>query len=270
MPAMRLRSPSPGRGSGSERELLLSPKTLLEEPDLESGSDSEDKPDSSSPASVWSYASRSPAVAGLLRGVLLGVLAIGWMKIFHDKICGVVSNCGCTWPWAGGWKKCNIHNHDGPRCPWCVASAASKLLDVVSQKSAPLSIVCVHLIQEHMFPFGGKPATEEQHRLQLFWMGIGAACVFSLHLPAHGLFLATVPVLAAGALLLSPCRRSDEFDLQQQKEKSEFSRVMWAVGLPVSVYLTVELSWLLLFFLGDPTYPWFLWYTREASAHEHA
>jgi hypothetical protein len=165
---MRLRSPSPGRGSGSERELLLSPKTLLEEPDLESGSDSEDKPDSSSPASVWSYASRSPAVAGLLRGVLLGVLAIGWMKIFHDKICGVVSNCGCTWPWAGGWKKCNIHNHDGPRCPWCVASAASKLLDVVSQKSAPLSIVCVHLIQEHMFPFGGKPATEEQHRLQLF------------------------------------------------------------------------------------------------------
>ena len=40
------------------------------------------------------------------------------------------------------------------------------------------------------------------------------------------------------------------------------SFTLWAVGLPVATYLAVELSWLLLFFLLDPSYPWFLFYTR--------
>ena len=25
----------------------------------------------------------------------------------------------CTWPWAGGSSNCNIHNPNGPHCPWC-------------------------------------------------------------------------------------------------------------------------------------------------------
>merc|ERR1712146_167244 len=42
-------------------------------------------------------------------------------------MCGVVFRCGCTWPWAGGWKYCNVHNPDpnSPRCPWCIAGSAT-------------------------------------------------------------------------------------------------------------------------------------------------
>lgn len=45
----------------------------------------------------------------------------GFYSVFHNPMCGVVFQCGCTWNWAGGWAKCNVHNPTGPRCPWCVA-----------------------------------------------------------------------------------------------------------------------------------------------------
>ena len=34
----------------------------------------------------------------------------------------------------------------------------------------------------------------------------------------------------------------------------------------MAVYFSVELSWLLLFFVLDPSYPWFLWYTRSGTS----
>lgn len=54
--------------------------------------------------------------------------------MFHNKFCDAIFRCGCTWDWAGGWSRCNIHNVDGkshaialshvrtgPHCPWCAA-----------------------------------------------------------------------------------------------------------------------------------------------------
>ena len=47
-------------------------------------------------------------------------------EIFHNPLCGIVFQCGCTFnPWLGGtgWLKCNVHNAsvDSPRCPWCIS-----------------------------------------------------------------------------------------------------------------------------------------------------
>lgn len=39
--------------------------------------------------------------------------------VFHNPYCGLLFRCHCTWPWAGGWSRCNVHHVDGPRCPWC-------------------------------------------------------------------------------------------------------------------------------------------------------
>jgi len=45
--------------------------------------------------------------------------AFDW--IFHNKYCGFLFRCNCTWNWDGGWDGCNVHNPHGPRCPWCGA-----------------------------------------------------------------------------------------------------------------------------------------------------
>jgi len=41
--------------------------------------------------------------------------------VFHNAYCNFLFQCGCTWNWAGGWNKCNVHNLHGPQCPWCIA-----------------------------------------------------------------------------------------------------------------------------------------------------
>eukprot|EP00750_Incisomonas_marina_P005836 INCI14163.2.p1 GENE.INCI14163.2~~INCI14163.2.p1 ORF type:complete len:284 (-),score=22.02 INCI14163.2:88-939(-) len=45
----------------------------------------------------------------------------GFNWMFHNRYCGFLFNCGCTWEWDGGWAYCNVHNPTGPRCPWCAA-----------------------------------------------------------------------------------------------------------------------------------------------------
>ena len=40
--------------------------------------------------------------------------------VWHNQYCNLIFQCGCTWPWAGGSKYCNIHNPNGPHCPWYV------------------------------------------------------------------------------------------------------------------------------------------------------
>lgn len=58
-------------------------------------------------------------------GVLEGIFALNycyWFStIIHNKFCNFLFKCGCTWSWAGGWKDCNVHNLEGPRCPWCLS-----------------------------------------------------------------------------------------------------------------------------------------------------
>eukprot|EP01102_Stenamoeba_stenopodia_P004219 TRINITY_DN1447_c0_g1_i1.p1 TRINITY_DN1447_c0_g1~~TRINITY_DN1447_c0_g1_i1.p1 ORF type:complete len:212 (-),score=12.46 TRINITY_DN1447_c0_g1_i1:160-741(-) len=51
-------------------------------------------------------------------------LATGELNILHNSTCDFIFRCGCTWNWAGGWDKCNVHNASGPKCPWCLATPA--------------------------------------------------------------------------------------------------------------------------------------------------
>ena len=50
--------------------------------------------------------------------------------------CGALFGCGCTWPWAGLDRHCNIHDPAAPfHCPWCeypVAGALSVTLAVIA------------------------------------------------------------------------------------------------------------------------------------------
>ena len=54
---------------------------------------------------------------------LVGLLCWLFVYLFHIRYCGVMYQCGCTWPWNGGVKPCNVFNTQGkPKCPWCSAS----------------------------------------------------------------------------------------------------------------------------------------------------
>lgn len=56
---------------------------------------------------------------------ILGINYCYWFQvIIHNKFCNFLFKCGCTWNWDGGWTNCNVHNTEGPRCPWCCARAS--------------------------------------------------------------------------------------------------------------------------------------------------
>lgn len=137
------------------------------------------------------------AASSALGGALLALLSLCWMTLFHDKVCGFVAKCGCTWPWAGGWRRCNVHNHTGPRCPWCVASAASPLLNVLSQKSAALAMACVALAQHRYRGVGGQtPQHSERHMLLA---SLACGVTFGAPLP----LLVKVTTISLGNLLVA-------------------------------------------------------------------
>src|SRR5688572_7406052 len=46
---------------------------------------------------------------------LVGLVA----ALSGHKVCGILFVCGCSWFTAS---HCNIHQHVGPRCPWCVSA----------------------------------------------------------------------------------------------------------------------------------------------------
>ena len=51
--------------------------------------------------------------------------AIAISLIFFIDVCGLVFGCGCRSLWAGAAEACNVHNPEGPRCPWCAHPAAA-------------------------------------------------------------------------------------------------------------------------------------------------
>ena len=56
---------------------------------------------------------------------IFGINYCYWFQtIIHNQFCNFLFKCGCTWNWDGGWKDCNVHNTEGPRCPWCRARAS--------------------------------------------------------------------------------------------------------------------------------------------------
>ncbi len=47
-------------------------------------------------------------------------LMIGLIVI--TPLCGLMFDCGCTWPWAGLDRHCNIYDENQrDQCPWCVS-----------------------------------------------------------------------------------------------------------------------------------------------------
>ena len=50
-------------------------------------------------------------------GVFLALAAATSVALL--PLCGVLHRCGCRAPWAGGASRCNVHNSQGPHCPWC-------------------------------------------------------------------------------------------------------------------------------------------------------
>ena len=61
-----------------------------------------------------------------MEGTVVTASSVLLYEIFHNPLCGIVFQCGCTFnPWLGGtgWLKCNVHNAsiDSPRCPWCIS-----------------------------------------------------------------------------------------------------------------------------------------------------
>ena len=62
-------------------------------------------------------------VATCVEGVVVLVLCWVFEYVFHNPMCGVVFQCGCTFPWAGGWINCNVRlpvyvQHTIPTWAW--------------------------------------------------------------------------------------------------------------------------------------------------------
>jgi len=225
-------------------------------------------------------------MTGLAHGSACALGAVYWMWVFHDKMCGEVMRCGCTWPWDGGWKRCNIHNSEGPRCPWCVAAGASTVLGVLSQKSCPLGMMLFYLwrsngtMPQQMGGYGRVASdlvtsqlasaasslmTDTSHFVA---MGLGAGATFAFHLRNAGSMragaaLAAVPPLFAVCL----ARKRPATDDRGGGGGGGNLLRRWAVSVAgaVAIYFAIEFAWLLVFFSAFPEYPHFLFYTRASA-----
>ncbi len=61
------------------------------------------------------------------------IITIILALVIITPICGKIFNCGCTWPWFGLDKHCNVHDETQlNQCPWCVSLGLGYLLTIVS------------------------------------------------------------------------------------------------------------------------------------------
>ncbi len=75
------------------------------------------------------------------------VLTLALALVVVTPLCGALFRCGCTWPWAGLDRHCNVHDPDDPaHCPWCVhprvaatTFAVSATLGVVAAWGLPVA-----------------------------------------------------------------------------------------------------------------------------------
>jgi hypothetical protein len=57
-----------------------------------------------------------------------GILTVIVALITITPLCGLLFDCGCTWPWSGLESHCNIHDSKAVhQCPWCVSIVAGVL-----------------------------------------------------------------------------------------------------------------------------------------------
>merc|ERR1711934_57455 len=59
------------------------------------------------------------AIWAALAGSWAVILAAVVERILHNPMCDFLFRCGCVVNWKGGWNNCNIHNPEGPHCPFC-------------------------------------------------------------------------------------------------------------------------------------------------------
>ncbi len=80
--------------------------------------------------------------------------------LLMPPLCGLMFDCGCTWPWEGLDSHCNIHDSTAlQQCPWCVSLLAgvvsvslAVLCGVLLSMSVPeASIVCSRGIYQLTF-----------------------------------------------------------------------------------------------------------------------
>ena len=55
----------------------------------------------------------------LLSAWVVGLSVVLLTAVLLHNVCDLFYDCGCTWLWAGGDAHCNIHEANGPHCPWC-------------------------------------------------------------------------------------------------------------------------------------------------------
>lgn len=62
------------------------------------------------------------------RLALVAVAAAALTALTTLRICDVIFDCGCTWPFLGGAAHCNMHAPRPPHCPACRDRATGALL----------------------------------------------------------------------------------------------------------------------------------------------
>jgi hypothetical protein len=67
------------------------------------------------------------------RGLAAALTALAVSGFLFVPYCGVLFDCGCTWPWAGFTSECNVHDERSPvHCPWCSSRLAGTLSFVLA------------------------------------------------------------------------------------------------------------------------------------------
>lgn len=53
------------------------------------------------------------------RRLFAATLALVGAALLFLPLCNLIFDCGCTWPFLGGARHCNVHQPQPPHCPLC-------------------------------------------------------------------------------------------------------------------------------------------------------
>lgn len=53
------------------------------------------------------------------RRLAAAALALLGAAVLFLPLCDLLFDCGCTWPFFGGARHCNVHQPQPPHCPLC-------------------------------------------------------------------------------------------------------------------------------------------------------
>jgi hypothetical protein len=96
--------------------------------------------------------------------------------IFILPLCNFLFHCGCTWPWKGGIKYCNIYSDDLPHCPWC---SAPNWINWIPQWGGALIMTITALLTKH-FWFKFSLINEDLSKINSFIIGYVLIIFFSI------------------------------------------------------------------------------------------